>query len=151
MPTAQLISHLHSAKIIRVRNEQILLSIGNQLIEDTGVQQGIVKVPVTRRVPVLLVVIGTTGAREKSLLEDSGVPGLVEGGDAKLLVGIFLDDSEGILMGVERSHEDEGNVHLVSGVQMLDLADGQVEECHVILDLQSALRASHSCSLYPRN
>ena len=114
-------------------------------------QQGVVKISVTRRVPVLLVVIGTMRAREKSLLEDSRVSGLVEGGDAKLLVGILLNDSEGILVGVERSHEDEGNVHLVSGVQMLDLANGQVEECHVIFDLQSALRAGHSYSLRRRN
>ena len=114
-------------------------------------QKGVVKISVTRRVPVLLVGVGTTGAREKSLLEDTWVPGLVEGGDTKLLVGILLDDSDGIFVGVERGHEDEWNVHLVSGVQMFDLADGQVEESHVILDLQSALRASHSYSSRPRD
>jgi hypothetical protein len=151
MPGAQLICHLHGTKVIRVRNEQILLSIGNQLIEDPGVQQGVVKISVTRRVPVLLVVICTIGGWEKSLLEDPWVSGLVEGGDAKLLVGILLDDSEGVLVGVERSHEDEGNVHLVSGIQMLNLADSQIEECHVIFDLQSAFRTGHSYSLRPRN
>ena len=151
MPATQIISHLHGTEIVRVRNKQIFLSIGNQLIEHTGVQQGVVKISVTGRVPVLLVVIGTTGAWEKSLLEDPGVSGLVEGSDAKLLVGILLDDSEGILMGVERSHEDEGDIHLIGGVQMFDLTDGQVEESHVILDLQSALRAGHSYSSYPRN
>ena len=76
------------------------------------------------RVPVLLVVIGTTGAWEESFLEDSWIPGLVEGGDTKLLIGILLDDPEGILVGVERSHEDKWNIDLVGGVQMLDLTDG---------------------------
>lgn len=109
-------------------------------------QQGVVKISVTRRVPVLLVIVGTMGAREECLLEDSRVPRLVEGGDAKLLVGILLDDSERILVGVERSHENEGNIDLVGGVQMLDLTDSQVEKRHVIFDLQSALGASHTYS-----
>lgn len=106
-------------------------------------QQGVVEISVAGWVPVLLIVVSTMRAREKSLLKDSWIPGLVEGGDTKLLVRILLDDSDGILVGVERSHEDEGNVHLVSGVQMFDLTNGQVEESHIILDLQSALRAGH--------
>ena len=151
MPASRSVSHLHGAKVIRVRNEQILLPISNQLIEDTRVQQRVVKISVTGRVPILLVVVGTVGAWEKSLLQYPRVSGLVEGGDAKLLIGILLDDSEGVLVGVERSHKDEGNIHLVGGVQMLDLADSQVEEGHVILDLQSALSASHTCSSRPQN
>jgi len=138
------ISHLHGTKVIRVRNEQVLFSISDQLIEDTGVQQGVVKISVTRRVPVLLVIVGTAGAWEECLLEDPWVSGLVEGGDAKLLIGILFDDSESVLVGVERSHENEGNIHLVGGVQMLNLTDGQVEECHVVFDLQSALSAGHT-------
>ena len=108
--------------------------------------QSIVEIPMARRIPVLLVVVGTLGTWEKGLLEDSWVSGLVEGCDAKLLVRILLDDSESILVGVERSHEDEGDVHLVGGVQMLDLTHGQVEEGHVVLYFQSALSTSHTCS-----
>jgi len=78
------------AEVIRVGNEKILLSIGDQLIEDTRVLQGVVEISMTRGVPVLLVVIGTMGAWEESLLEDSWISGLVEGSDAKLLVGILL-------------------------------------------------------------
>jgi len=115
------------------------------------VQQRVVKISVTGRVPVLLVVVGTMGAWEKGLLQDPRVSGLVEGGDAKLLISILLDDSEGVLVGVERSHEDERNIHLVGGVQMLDLADSQVEEGHVVLDLQSTLSAGHTCLSRPWN
>ena len=107
-------------------------------------QQGVVKISVTGGVPVLLVVVGAAGAWEECLLEDSWVSRLVEGGDTKLLVGILFDDSEGVLVGVERSHENEGNIHLVGGVQVFNLTDGQVEECHVIFDLQSTLSAGHS-------
>ena len=135
VPVIFFVCHLHSAEVIRVGNEQILLSISDQLIEDTRVQQSVVEISMTRRIPVLLVIVGTTGAWEESFLEDSRISGLVEGGDAKLLVGIFLDNSEGILVGVERSHEDKGDIHPVGGVQMFDLTDGQVEEGHVALDL----------------
>lgn len=87
-------------------------------------QQSVVEISMARGVPVLLVVISSMGAWKESFFEDSRIPGLVEGRDTKLLVGILLDDSEGVLMGVERSHEDEGNIHLVVGVQMLDLTNG---------------------------
>ena len=105
----------------------------------------------TRGVPVLLIVIGTVWAREESFLEDSRVSRLVEGCNAELLIGILLDDSEGILVGVERSHEDEGDVNLVSSIQMLDLTDCQVEESHVVLDFKSALGAGHAYSTHPWN
>ena len=101
MSPSWFISHLHGTKVIRVRNEQVLFSISDQLIENTGVQQGVVKISVTRRVPVLLVIVGTTGAWEECLLKDSWVSRLVEGGDTKLLIGILFDDSESVLMGVE--------------------------------------------------
>ena len=107
-------------------------------------QQGVVEISVAGGVPVLLVIVSATGAWEECFLENSWISRLVEGGDAKLLIGILLDDSECVLVGVERSHEDEGNIDLVSGVQMFDLTDSQVEECHVIFNLQSALGASHA-------
>lgn len=106
--------------------------------------QGIEQVTVTRGVPVLLVIVDVLGARQECLLEDTGVSRLVEGGDTKLLVGILLDDAKGIVVGVERGHEDKGNIDAVGGVEMLDLSDGQVEEGHVVLDLESTLRSSHT-------
>ena len=114
-------------------------------------QQGVVKISVTGRVPLLLVVVSATRAWEECLLEDSWISRLIEGGDAKLLISIFLDDSERVLVGVERSHEDERNINLVGCIQMLDLTDSQVEECHVIFDLQSALSAGHAYSSRPLN
>ena len=48
-------------------------------------------------------------------------------------------------MGVERRHEDERNVYMVSCVQVFDLSDGQVEEGHVILDLECTLGTGHTC------
>lgn len=64
-------------------------------------EEGIVEITVTWGVPVLLVVFPGLGAGKESLLVDTGVAGLVEGGDAELLVGVFLDDAEGIVVGVE--------------------------------------------------
>lgn len=45
-------------------------------------QQRVVHITVTGRVPCFLVVIGAFGAWEESFLEDSWIPRLVEGGDS---------------------------------------------------------------------
>lgn len=107
-------------------------------------QQCVVQVTVTRRVPVLLVVSGSFWAWQQSLLEDTGVSRLVEGRDAQLLVSILFDDPEGIFVSVERSHEDQRDVHAMGGVEVLDLTHGQVEEGHIIFYLKSALGSRHS-------
>ena len=65
-----------------------------------------------------------------------------------MLVRIFLDDAKGIIMRVERSHEDEGDIDAARCVQMLNLPHGQIEESHVILDLQSTLGSSHAYKGY---
>ena len=107
-------------------------------------QKGIVKISVARWVPVLLIIIGPLRARQQSLLQDTWVSRLVEGRDSELLVGVFLDDTQGILMGIERGHEDEGYIDLVSRVEVLDLADSEIEESHVVFDLQGTFGASHT-------
>lgn len=69
---------------------------------------------------------------------------MIEGGDAELLVCVFLDDAEGIVMGVEGRHEDERNIHAVGGVKMLNLTDCEIKEGHVVLDFESTLCTSHA-------
>ena len=107
-------------------------------------EQRIVDVTVTRRVPVLLVVVCTLGAGQEGLLEDARVPRLVECRDADLLVGILFDDAECVLVCIERGHEDERDIDLVGGVEVFNLSDGQIEEGHVILDLEGALCTGHT-------
>ena len=91
----------HCAKVIRVRDKQVLLALGNKLVENAGMKERIVQVTVAGRVPVLLVVFRRAGAREEGLLVDTRVARLVEGRDAQLLVRILLDDAQRILMSVE--------------------------------------------------
>ena len=93
---------------------------------------------------MLLLVSGAFRTRKKGFLVDTGVTRLVEGGDADLLVGVFLDDTEGIVMGVERSHEDEGNIDTMGGVEVLNLTDGEIEEGHIVLYLESTLGTGHT-------
>lgn len=59
------------------------------------------------------------GNGEKRLLVNSGVSRLVESQDVDVVVLVFLDDSSGIVVGVERVHQDEWNVDTVGRVQML--------------------------------
>jgi len=47
-----------------------------------------------------------------------------------------------VLVGVERVHEDEGDVDVVGAVEELDLTDGQVEERHAVADLNDRLGAN---------
>ena len=47
-------------------------------------------------------------------------------------------------MRVERGHKDEWDIDTLSSVEVLDLAHGEVEESHVVLDLKRALRTSHT-------
>jgi len=110
------------------------------------VEEGIVEITVTRGVPVLLVVIGTLWTGKEGVFEDTGITGLIEGGDAELLVCIFFDDAKGVLMGIEGGHEDERDIDAVSGVEMLDLTDGEIKEGHVVLDFEGTLCTGHSCN-----
>ena len=47
-------------------------------------------------------------------------------------------------MGIKRGHEDEGYIDLVGRVEVLDLADSEIEESHVVFDLQGTFGASHT-------
>ena len=136
---------VHSTQIIRVGDKEVFLSLGNELVEDTRVEEGIVKITVTRGVPVLLVVIGALWTGKEGVFEDTGIAGLIEGGNTELLVCILFDDAEGVLMGIEGGHENERDVDAVGGVEMLDLTDGEIKEGHVVLDFEGTLCTGHSC------
>jgi len=48
---------------------------------------------------------------------------------------VLLDDGGGVIIGVKRVHEKEGNIDVVGAVEILDLADGEVEEGHAVANL----------------
>jgi hypothetical protein len=51
------------------------------------------------------------------------VPALVEGEDAHVEARVLADNLLGVVVSVERVHEDEGNVATVRLVQGLDLKE----------------------------
>ena len=95
----------------------------------------------TWRVPGRFIFECGSGSREKSLFVDSGVTGLlmiwkgvsgrkereieereaylVESHEFDSVVRVLLNDSGSVFVGVERVHEDERNVDVVSRVQVL--------------------------------
>ena len=93
---------------------------------------------------MLLVIVCALRARKKSLLVDSRVSRLIEGGNAQLLIGILLDDPEGIFVSVEGCHQDKRDIDVVGGIEMFDLTNSQVKEGHVVLDFECTLRPCHS-------
>lgn len=108
-------------------------------------KQRIVQITVARRIPTLLVIAGCFWTGEQALLEDAGIPRLIEGGDPELLVCVLLDDSKRVLMRIKRGHKDERDIDTFGSVEVLDLADSKIEECHVVFDLECTLRTSHTC------
>jgi hypothetical protein len=64
-------------------------------------QQRIVQVTVTRRVPIHLIIVCPLWAGQEGLLVDPRVPRLVECCDAQLLVCVFLDNAQRIVVSVE--------------------------------------------------
>ena len=68
---------------------------------------------------MLLVVACGLRAGKETLLEDTRVTALIESDNSQLLVGIFLDNAKGVLVGVERSHENQWHIDAVLRVQVL--------------------------------
>jgi hypothetical protein len=106
-------------KIVNVRDKDVLLAGFDQLFQETRVGEGVEDVTVAGRVPLRLIRGGTTGDGEERVLVDTGVSGLVEGEDLDVVVGILLDDALGVLVGVERVHENERHVDLVFLIEVL--------------------------------
>lgn len=117
-----------STQVVNVRDEDVLLAGGNELVEQARVGQGVEDVSVAWRVPVGLLALGRGGAWEKRLLVDSRVSRLLEGEDVDVVVLVLLDDSRSVLVGVERVHEDERHVDVVLGVEVLESANTRVME-----------------------
>ena len=136
--------HLHGTKIVRVGNEEVLLAFSEKLVKDAGVHESIIKISMAWGVPVGLVIIGAFRAGKERFLVDTGIAGLIEGSDAELLVGIFFDDAKGILVGIERSHENKGDINTMGGIEVLDLPDSEIKESHVVFDLERTLSAGHA-------
>lgn len=129
-------------EVVDVGNEEVFLAGSDQAVEETRVVHGVEQVTVTGRIPEVLVVGGRAGAREERLLVDAGVSGLVEGKDLNVVVGVLLDDTSSVVVSVERVHEDKRNVDVVRAVEVLNLSDRKVEECHALTDLDNGLGTS---------
>ena len=72
------------------------------------------------RIPVGLVAGGLGRAWEQTLLVHPRISRLVEGEDVDVVVLVLLDDPSSVVVGVERVHEDERDVDVVLGVQVLE-------------------------------
>ena len=98
----------------------------------------------TGGVPLVLITRSCRWCGKKTLLQDTWITRLVEGGDTELLIRVFLDDAQCIVVSIERCHEDQRNVDFVGGVEVFNLTDGQVQERHVILDFKSGFSSGHT-------
>jgi hypothetical protein len=129
----------HGAEVVGVGQEDVLDAPFNQLVESTGVVQGLENVTVSGGVPVLEGRVEALGGGQERVLDDAGVARLVEGDDVDVVALVLLDNGLGVLVGVEGVHEDEGHVDVEAAVEVLDLAHGEIEEGHALTDLNDGL------------
>lgn len=106
-------------QIVDVGDKDVLLAVGDELVEESRVVERVEQVSVTGGIPVGNVAIGVAGGGEERVLVDARVSGLVEGQDLDVVGGVFLDNALGLVISVERVHEDEGDVDVLGLVQVL--------------------------------
>ena len=95
---------------------------------------------------MFLIIPSMVRARLQSVGEDPRVSRLVEGCYFDRLIGVFLDDAQGIFVRIEGCHEEEGDVDTLCFVEVFDLLHDEVEKRHSVLDFEGTLRAGHACS-----
>lgn len=138
----------NGTQVVDVRQEDDLNATLDQIVKNTRVVQRLENVTVSGRVPLVDGGVEALGDRQQRVLVDSGVSGLVEGTDVDVVALVLLDDGGSVVVGVERVHQEERNVDSVCSVQVLDLADGKVQEGHAVTDLNDGLGAdtAHGCT-----
>lgn len=81
----------------------------------------------------------------QSISEYARVSRLVEGRYFDRLLGVFLDDVQGIFVRIEGCHEEERDINTMRFIEVFDLLYDEVEERHSVLEFECALRAGHTC------
>lgn len=117
-----------STQVVTVGNKQDLSTLSQQGVQLTGGKQTLKQVTVSWRVPALQIVVVRVWDRQERVLEDSRELGLVESSHSDPVALVLLDDLGGVGVGVERVHQQERHVGVVSAVQVLNLSHGQVQE-----------------------
>lgn len=129
----------NGAEVVNIGQEDDLNAALKELVENARVVERLENITVARRVPLVDGGVEALRNGEERVLENTGVAGLVEGEDIDIVALVLLDDGSGIVVGVEGVHEDEGDVDVVCAVEVLNLANRQVEERHAVTDLDDGL------------
>lgn len=131
----------NGTKVVGVGKEENLNTTLKKLVKNSGVVERLENVTVTRRVPIGDLRIKALGCGKQRILEDTRVTRLVECHDINVVSLVLLDDVLCVIIGIEGVHENEGNVHVVCAVEVLNLADRQVKERHAFTDFDNGLGA----------
>ena len=62
---------------------------------------------------------------------------MVEGVNGYAVTLVLLNDVLGIIISVERVHEDEWDINAVGPVEIFNLTDGQIKERHALTDFDN--------------
>lgn len=90
---------------------------------------------------MFLIITSMVWTRFQSVGKNPRVPRLVEGRYIDRLVGVLLDDAQGIIVGIKGRHEEKGDVDIVCFVEVFDLLRDDVEKRRSVLDFEGTLRS----------
>lgn len=123
------------SQVVNVGEEDVLLALFDELIEKTRVLEGLIEVTVTWRVPAFeVVVLNVLGDWKVGFLVNSWVSGLTESVDRDIDVGVLTEKLVGVIVGVERVHQDQWNADSIRTVKELDLLKSQIQESEIVAD-----------------
>jgi hypothetical protein len=134
-------------KIVDITDKDDFLAARDQFVKESAVGEGVKQVTVTGWIPRLDrgVVLSRNG--KERVFDDSGESGLIECEDVDVVSLVLLDYALGVVFGVERVHQDKGDVAVVGAIEIFDLSDGQVEKGVSFSDFDDGLwtDAAHAC------
>lgn len=124
----------NGVEVVSVGKEDDFDVMVDELVKNIRVVEGFENVIVFGRILVMESRVKGFGDWEEGVFEDFGVFWLVKGKNVDVMIFIFFDNCCGIIVGVERVYEENGDVGVVVVVEVFDLVDGYVKERYVIMD-----------------
>ena len=119
-------------QIVDVGNEQVLDALVDEIVKQAALVQRVVDVSVSGWVPARFRIVRVLRNGKRGILLDAGEPALLEGDNADIPILVLSDNFNGLHFGVERVHEEEGQMRIVLRVEAFDLSDRQIEETHPV-------------------
>jgi hypothetical protein len=107
------------AEIVNVADKDNFLAASDQGVESPTIGESIEDITVSGRIPGFNGAVIRAGDGEEGVFDDSGETRLIEGENVNVVTLVLLNDALSVVFGVERIHQDEGDIATVRAIQVL--------------------------------